>query len=80
MPMDPSFEDGLDIVTWMRARLNMADWDIVFESLDEEITYWMEDDREKAMELLELAMSCTQTACNARPTMREVVGTLVKLK
>ena len=80
MPVDPSFEDGVDIVTWMRSRLNTADWEIIFESLDEEITYWVENDREKALGLLELAMSCTQTACDARPSMREVVGTLTKLK
>ncbi|XP_020262455.1 LRR receptor-like serine/threonine-protein kinase RCH1, partial [Asparagus officinalis] len=80
MPVDPSFEDGVDIVTWMRAMLNMNNWVLLFESLDEEITYWMEDDREKALKLLGLAMSCTLSAFEARPSMREIVGELVKLK
>lgn len=80
MPVDPSFENDVDIVTWMRDRLDMANWEVLFESLDEEITYWMEDDKEQALGLLDLAMSCTQWACDARPSMREVVGALVKLK
>ncbi|KAJ6829863.1 LRR receptor-like serine/threonine-protein kinase GSO1 [Iris pallida] len=80
MPVDPSFEDGVDIVTWIRSRVTKPDWGTIFDSLDEEIRYWEKEDTDKALELLDLAISCTQLACDGRPSMREVVGTLERMK
>ncbi|OVA04733.1 Protein kinase domain [Macleaya cordata] len=79
MPVDPSFEDGLDIVSWMRKNLQKAEQCPLF-FIDEEISFWMEDEKSKALELLNLALSCTELASDARPSMRETVRSLMKLK
>jgi hypothetical protein len=73
MPVDSAFGEGVDIVTWMRSNLKQADHPTVMSCLDEEILYWPEDEQAKALDLLDLAISCTQTACQLRPSMREVV-------
>jgi len=53
---------------------------IVMNCLDEEIMYWPEDEQAKALDLLELAISCTQVAFQSRPSMREVVGSLMSIE
>lgn len=78
--MDPNFEDGVDIVTWIRSKLENADMFSRLSLLDVEMQYWMEDEKNKALELLDLAISCTKVAFEARPSMREVVGMLMKMK
>jgi hypothetical protein len=80
MPVDPSFEDGVDLATWMRTKLKQADRCSIVSLMDEEIMYWPEDEQEKALGLLDLAISCTQVACQSRPSMREVVNTLLKIE
>ena len=52
---------------------------IVMNCLDEEIMYWHGDEQSKALDLLDLAMSCTQVAFQARPSMREVASTLMRI-
>jgi hypothetical protein len=80
MPVDPAFGDGVDIVTWMRSNLTtQADHGSIMSCLDEEITYWPEHEQAKALDLLDLAVSCTQTACQSRPSMREVVNILMRI-
>uniref|UniRef100_A0A8R7QCN4 Protein kinase domain-containing protein n=2 Tax=Triticum urartu TaxID=4572 RepID=A0A8R7QCN4_TRIUA len=80
MAVDPAFGDGVDIVTWMRSNLKQADRrPATMSCLDEEIVYWPEDEQAKALDLLDLAISCTQAACQSRPSMREVVNTLVRM-
>lgn len=79
LPVDPSFEDGVDIVRWIKSNLQNSDEWIPLDCLDEEIWYWVEDEKAKALKLLDLAISCTQSACEARPSMREVVRILLKL-
>ena len=80
MAVDPAFGDGVDIVTWMRSNLKQADRrPAAMSCLDEEIVYWPEDEQAKALDLLDLAISCTQAACQSRPSMREVVNTLVRM-
>lgn len=78
--MDPNFGDGVDIVTWIRSKLENADMFSRLSLLDVEMQYWMEDEKNKALELLDLAISCTKVAFEARPSMREVVGMLMKMK
>ncbi|XBI88781.1 hypothetical protein VPH35_026697 [Triticum aestivum] len=80
MPVDPAFGDGVDIVTWMRSNLTtQADHGSIMSCLDEEIMYWPEHEQAKALDLLDLAVSCTQTACQSRPSMREVVNILMRI-
>lgn len=79
MPVDPAFGDSVDIVTWMRSNLTQADRRVIMECLDEEIMYWPEDEQAKALDLLDLAMYCTQLACQSRPSMREVVNNLMRM-
>uniref|UniRef100_A0A0A9HKN4 Protein kinase domain-containing protein n=1 Tax=Arundo donax TaxID=35708 RepID=A0A0A9HKN4_ARUDO len=80
MPVDPSFGDGVDIATWMRTNLKQKDHRRIIDCLDEEIMYWPEDEQAKALDLLDLAISCTQVACQSRPSMREVVNLLMKIE
>ncbi|MQM01919.1 hypothetical protein Taro_034679 [Colocasia esculenta] len=81
MPVDPSFEDGVDIVTWTKMNMEeRGDERSPFCFLDEEIGWWLEQEKAKAVELLQLALACTQLSCEARPSMREVVKSLAKLK
>ncbi|XP_044460128.1 leucine-rich repeat receptor-like protein kinase PEPR2 [Triticum aestivum] len=80
MPVDPAFGDGVDMVTWMRSNLTVqADYGSIMSCLDEEIMYWPEHEQAKALDLLDLAVSCTQTACQSRPSMREVVNILMRI-
>ncbi|KAK8944911.1 Leucine-rich repeat receptor-like protein kinase PEPR1 [Platanthera zijinensis] len=80
MSVDPSFEDGVDIVTWVNSSLQNAEKCSIFHLLDEEIWYWMENEKENALKLLELAILCTLSLSNSRPSMREVVRTLMQLE
>ncbi|KAL5567682.1 hypothetical protein UlMin_024257 [Ulmus minor] len=77
MAVDPCFEEGLDIVSWTTKNLQENnEW---FRFFDEEISYWDEHEQQKALRLLDLALECTETAPNMRPSMRHVVGFLIKL-
>ncbi|KAG2549803.1 hypothetical protein PVAP13_9KG259500 [Panicum virgatum] len=80
MPVDPSFGDGVDIATWVRTKLKQADHSSIKGLMDKEIMYWPEYEQEMALDLLGLAVSCTQVACQSRPSMREVVNMLMKIK
>jgi serine/threonine protein kinase len=79
MPVDSAFGDGVDIVTWMRSNLKQAGHATVMSCLDEEIIYWPEDEQAKSLDLLDLAVSCTQTDFQSRPSMREVVNILLRM-
>ncbi|KAK8583539.1 hypothetical protein V6N12_067806 [Hibiscus sabdariffa] len=77
LPVDPSFQDGLDIVSWTRQKLEENEEYICF--LDEEISLWTNDEQRKALRLLELALHCTQSMADTRPSMRDVVASLIRL-
>ncbi|KAJ4787261.1 Leucine-rich receptor-like protein kinase family protein [Rhynchospora pubera] len=79
MPVDPRFGDGVDIVKWVNLNLNQVDNFSIMNCLDEEIWYWEVDEREKALQLLELALLCTRFERETRPTMREIVNALIKI-
>ncbi|CAK7324263.1 unnamed protein product [Dovyalis caffra] len=78
LPVDPSFEGGLDIVSWTRKKLQENDECVCF--LDREISFWDRDEQQKALKLLELALECTEPVADKRPSMRDVVVFLVKLQ
>ncbi|XVF53306.1 hypothetical protein PTKIN_Ptkin05aG0088800 [Pterospermum kingtungense] len=77
LPVDSSFQDGLDIVAWTREKLQENEEYICF--LDEEISLWDNDEQRKALRLLELALECTQAMPDTRPSMRDVVASLIRL-
>nr|XP_043636938.1 receptor-like protein kinase isoform X2 [Erigeron canadensis] len=74
--VDPSFEDGLDIVRWVRSVWNekveievVVDPDLFDDLYDGFV-------REQVTEVLQLALKCTLTESSRRPTMRDVVKQL----
>ncbi|WKA07709.1 hypothetical protein VitviT2T_025495 [Vitis vinifera] len=77
LPVDPSFEEGLDIASWTRKNLQENNECCSF--LDVEIGSWNVDEQWKALKLLELALDCTELEPGIRPSMRDVVGYLIKL-
>ncbi|XP_071728547.1 uncharacterized protein [Rutidosis leptorrhynchoides] len=74
--VDPSFEEGLDIVRWMRSV-----WSETVE-LELVVDPGLYDDlydsfvREQVTQVLQLALRCTQTEPSKRPSMRDVVKEL----
>ncbi|XP_022737253.1 receptor protein-tyrosine kinase CEPR1-like [Durio zibethinus] len=67
LPVDPCFEDDLDIVSCTRNNLLENEEYVCF--LDKEISLWLNDKRLKALDLLELALQCTQSMADRRPSM-----------
>ncbi|WMV20807.1 hypothetical protein MTR67_014192 [Solanum verrucosum] len=77
MPVDPSFEEGLDIVFWVRKNLQRSNNFLSF--LDEEIRLWNVEEQWKALKIVDLALQCAQLEASTRPAMRDVVRSLVEL-
>lgn len=77
LPVDPSFDEGLDIVSWVLNNMkNQNDFSCF---MDEEIQYWDSEDRREAVVVMTVALQCTKTSPDARPCMRDVVASLIKL-
>ncbi|MCD9642694.1 hypothetical protein HAX54_029601 [Datura stramonium] len=55
MPVDPSFEEGLDIVFWVRKNLQRSSNNFLC-FLDEEINLWDVDEQWKALKIVDLAL------------------------
>jgi hypothetical protein len=64
----------------MTSKLKSADHCSLMNCLDEEIMYWPGDEQAKALDLLDLALSCTQVTFQSRPSMRDVVSTLMRIE
>ena len=47
--------------------------------LDEEICWWSEQEKVRALKLLDLARVCTRVSFEARPSMREVIKSLYRI-
>ncbi|XP_010520939.1 PREDICTED: leucine-rich repeat receptor-like serine/threonine-protein kinase At1g17230 [Tarenaya hassleriana] len=77
LPVDPSFEEGLDIVSW--TKLNLLEDEEPIGFFDKEISHWVGVEQEKALGLLELALQCTEQTAESRPSMRDVLRSLMKL-
>ncbi|MCD9644294.1 hypothetical protein HAX54_032476 [Datura stramonium] len=73
MPVDPSFEEGLDIVFWVRKNLQRSSNNFLC-FLDEEINLWDVDEQWKALKIVDLALQCAQVEASTRPAMRDVVS------
>ncbi|XP_060203974.1 LRR receptor-like serine/threonine-protein kinase GSO1 [Lycium barbarum] len=77
MPVDPSFEEGLDIVFWVRKNLQRSNNFHCF--LDEEISLWDVEEQWKALKIVDLALQCAQLEASTRPAMSDVVRSLDEL-
>lgn len=75
LSVDSSFEEGLDIVSWVRNPQNNNG----LYCLDEEIFYWDMDEQAMAQSMMDLALRCTEFDANLRPSMRDMVGSLINL-
>lgn len=74
--VDDSFADGLDIVRWVRSVWSeKVELEVVVDSglYDDLYDSFV---REQVTEVLQLALRCTETEPNRRPSMREVVKQL----
>ena len=76
--MDPSFDEGLDIVSWVRTTLHGYNPHVDF--LDEEIMHWEREDQQEVLEMVDLALKCTEMVPDIRPSMRDVVSSLLKFQ
>ncbi|KAK6155514.1 hypothetical protein DH2020_009762 [Rehmannia glutinosa] len=76
LPVDPSFDEGLDIVSWVR-KIQQDENDCLC-CLDEDIQYWNKEDQQEALGMMDLALKCTEMVPDIRPSMRDVVGNLLK--
>ncbi|PHU23535.1 hypothetical protein BC332_08642 [Capsicum chinense] len=72
MPVDTSFEEGLDIIFWVRKHLQRSNNFFCF--LDEEISLWDVEEQWKALKIVDLALQCAQLEPSTRPAMRDVVS------
>lgn len=77
MALDPSFNDETDIVGWVRSRWSnteaierIVDMDLLDEFMDSNV-------KEQTMNVLLVALTCTEKEAHKRPTMRDVVKQLV---
>ncbi|XP_057804282.1 leucine-rich repeat receptor-like protein kinase PEPR2 [Salvia miltiorrhiza] len=78
LPVDPSFDEGLDIVSWVRTTLH--GYNHHFGFFDEEIKYWESEERQEALVMVDLALQCTEMNPDIRPSMRDVVSSLLKFR
>ncbi|XP_057804245.1 leucine-rich repeat receptor-like protein kinase PEPR2 [Salvia miltiorrhiza] len=78
LPVDPSFDEGLDIVSWVRTTLHDYNHHLGF--LDEEIMHWESKHQQEALVMLDLALQCTEMVPDNRPSMRDVVSSLIKFQ
>ncbi|KAL2556288.1 Leucine-rich repeat receptor-like protein kinase PEPR2 [Forsythia ovata] len=78
LPVDSSFEEGLDIASWVRKNLQSNSSDFL-SCFDEEIQCWDLEEQRKALDLMDIAIKCTEFMADNRPSMREVVGSLISL-
>lgn len=76
--MDPIFDEGLDIVSWVRK--SVRGYDDHFSCLDEEIKNWEKEDQQEALMMMDLALQCTEMVPDIRPSMRDTVSYLLKVR
>eukprot|EP01018_Ginkgo_biloba_P013202 Gb_00780 [translate_table: standard] len=77
--VDSRFEEGEEIVSWVKRRLeehrrNPLDF------MDEEMWDWTEKERDEALKLLKLAMICIRAKPESRPSMKAIVDELKEFK
>ncbi|XP_023762530.1 leucine-rich repeat receptor-like protein kinase PXL1 [Lactuca sativa] len=76
-PLEPSFGDSIDIVEWVRGRMNRRDLEGI---LDQEIAGECNYVQEEMLLVLRIALLCTAKLPKDRPSMRDVITMLGEAK
>ena len=76
--MDPSFDEGLDIVSWVKTTEHGCNYN--FGILDEEIMHWEREEQQEALAMVDIALQCTEMVPDIRPSMRGVVSSLLNFQ
>lgn len=77
MPLDPAFEESVDLVEWIRKkRCNRA----LEEALDPTIAGQCKHVQEEMLLVLRIALLCTAKLPKERPSMRDVITMLGEAK
>eukprot|EP01018_Ginkgo_biloba_P013278 Gb_04613 [translate_table: standard] len=77
--VDSRFEEGEEIVSWVKRRLEERRRNPL-DFMDEEMWDWTEKERDEAFKLLKLAMVCIRAKPETRPSMKAIVDELKELK
>lgn len=76
-PLDPGFEDSVDIVEWIRRTSSNGKLD---EALDPEIAGQCKHVQEEMLLVLRIALICTAKLPKDRPSMRDIITMLGEAK
>ncbi|KHN14714.1 Leucine-rich repeat receptor-like protein kinase PXL1 [Glycine soja] len=77
MPLDPSFEESIDIVEWIRKKKSNK---ALLEALDPAIASQCKHVQEEMLLVLRIALLCTAKLPKERPPMRDIVTMLGEAK
>lgn len=77
MPLDPTFEDAVDIVEWIRKKKNNK---ALLEALDPTIAGECKYVQEEMLLVLRIALLCTSKLPKERPSMRDIITMLGEAK
>lgn len=76
-PLDPSFGESVDIVEWVRQKVNKKTAET---TLDVEITGQCKHVQEEMFLVLKIALLCTSKLPKERPSMRDIITMLGEAK
>lgn len=77
MPLDPTFEEAVDIVEWIRKKRNNK---ALLEALDPSIAGECKYVQEEMLLVLRIALLCTAKLPKERPSMRDIITMLGEAK
>lgn len=77
MPLDPVFEESVDIVEWIRKKRNNK---ALLEALDPTIAGQCKHVQEEMLLVLRIALLCTAKLPKERPSMRDIITMLGEAK
>ncbi|CAJ1976265.1 unnamed protein product [Sphenostylis stenocarpa] len=77
MPLDPSFEESIDIVEWIRKKKSNK---ALLEALDPAIASQCKHVQEEMLLVLRIALLCTAKLPKERPPMRDIITMLGEAK
>ncbi|XP_020205717.1 leucine-rich repeat receptor-like protein kinase PXL1 [Cajanus cajan] len=77
MPLDPAFEESIDIVEWIRKKKNNK---ALLEALDPSIASQCKHVQEEMLLVLRIALLCTAKLPKERPHMRDIITMLGEAK
>ncbi|XP_047165125.1 leucine-rich repeat receptor-like protein kinase PXL1 [Vigna umbellata] len=77
MPLDPSFEESIDIVEWIRKKKSNKS---LLEALDPAIASQCKHVQEEMLLVLRIALLCTAKLPKERPHMRDIITMLGEAK